>query len=247
MSKPCVILPATAEGELSKLNPIFKKRGTPTHVVVAPYSTSCQNRVRKQQRPIAPLPQQNLLNDIAPGLAQEIEKQLIRHNLARLIKSWLVKHDAALFQTQPLANIELWVNNVVLALCRMLQYFNCGEYMLLASMLLAERFIDRNGGVKQVHMFDVLFISSLVTVKMWEDSRTSNQKAAVLAGKTLQQINMMERVFLSKIDYSLYISSAELESFIERIKLPTSEQQQQFKLQFQQQQQIQIQLQLQHL
>jgi len=205
MSKPCVLLPVT-DAEVSKLNCVFKKRTSHT---VAPYSSA---RVLHKQQPVITEEQHQILNSISP-LAYEIEKQLTRQNICRLFYQWLQKYDAELFNTHSEANISLWLSNLVQALCKMLEYFRCNENLLLASVILCERFLERNGGVKQVHMFDVLFISCLVTVKMWEDSRTSNERAAKLAGKTLQEINMMERVFLGKIDYALYISSNQMQEF----------------------------------
>lgn len=210
MSKPCVLLPV-ADAEVSKLNCVFKKRATHT---IAPYSSA---RVPHKQPPAITEEQHQIINSISP-LAYEIEKQMNRQYICRLFYKWLQSYDASLFETHSEANISLWLNNLVQALCKMLEYFRCNENLLLASVILCERFLDRNGGVKQIHMFDVLFISCLVTVKMWEDSRTSNERAAKLAGKTLQEINMMERVFLGKIDYSLFISPSQMQDFQSKIK-----------------------------
>jgi hypothetical protein len=153
MSKPCVLLPV-ADAEVSKLNCVFKKRTSHT---VAPYSSA---RVPHKQQPVITEEQHQIINSISP-LALEIEKQLNRQNISRLFYQWLQKYDAPLFQTHSEANISLWLNNLVQALCKMLEYFRCNENLLAASVILCERFLERNGGVKQIHMFDVLFISSL--------------------------------------------------------------------------------------
>jgi hypothetical protein len=222
--------PCEANADIAKFNPIFKRRTSIESINVAPYTSRRVHRQQQSGKLNANL--QNIPSSLPANVsldlatltlntsAKEIERQLTLTSLVRFVNSWLQEFDPEIYQTQTQESIEIWLRNVFQALSSLLECFGCGHFnetFLLATVLLVEKFVERNGPIRQVHLFDVLLISTLVTVKMWEDCRISNHRAAAIIGIPLQTINQMERVFLGKIDYCLYISNSQLQSFKARI------------------------------
>lgn len=89
------------------------------------------------------------------------------------------------------------------------------DNLLISTVFYADRFVKRRG-VKLEEprkAFLVLLISSLVTIKMWEDFEVKTETLERFTGISKKQLSVLERQFLGVLDYSLCVSYEEMVSF----------------------------------
>eukprot|EP01117_Protostelium_nocturnum_P007141 TRINITY_DN2560_c0_g1_i1.p1 TRINITY_DN2560_c0_g1~~TRINITY_DN2560_c0_g1_i1.p1 ORF type:complete len:205 (-),score=54.81 TRINITY_DN2560_c0_g1_i1:595-1209(-) len=86
-------------------------------------------------------------------------------------------------------------------------------HFLLPIMLYADKFVKRSGLIEQDHVLNLLLISTVVTVKFWVDTGVDIDVTAYVSGIPKKTISLMERNFLSIIDYALYLTPQEIEKY----------------------------------
>jgi len=87
------------------------------------------------------------------------------------------------------------------------------QHFLLPIMLYADKFVKKSGLIEQDHVLNLLLISTVVTVKFWVDTGVDVDVTSYVSGIPKKTISLMERNFLSIIDYALYLSAQDIESF----------------------------------
>lgn len=85
--------------------------------------------------------------------------------------------------------------------------------LLLPTILYADKYVQNGGIIHESKIFHLLLTSANLTVKFWEDCGIDTDLVAEVTGLTKKQISTMERVFLSTINYNLYLSSEDIEQW----------------------------------
>lgn len=82
--------------------------------------------------------------------------------------------------------------------------------LVLPAVVYANKYIRKTQATYAKHqIFTLLLISTLVTVKYWQDGSVSLTEASRFYGIPKNKIVELEKRFLSTIDYSLYMSPSE--------------------------------------
>jgi hypothetical protein len=88
------------------------------------------------------------------------------------------------------------------------------DNQLLSSVIIyAERYVKLNGDILQSQLFQLLLIAAFVCVKFWHDAGPDDDVFASFCGLSKKEIALMERNFLTTINYSLYINTTDIEIF----------------------------------
>lgn len=134
-----------------------------------------------------------------------------------VLLSWLEKHDAQYFYSQPPQEVRKLVKDTLDLLVGVLNYFSCPTTMLAVVIKYADAFVMRNG-IRQVVLLHLLFISTITTIKMWgTENMAVNQIIADLFRLSLVDINNMEREFLKSLNYELYLTDADVSGYLASI------------------------------
>jgi len=89
--------------------------------------------------------------------------------------------------------------------------------LLVPTLIYADKYVEKCGQVGDLRdAFLLLLISSMVTVKMWEDWGISAGVVEEAVGISRKELTLMERRFLSALDYSLFLSDQDIQDFKSR-------------------------------
>eukprot|EP00747_Dinoflagellata_sp_TGD_P185886 gnl/TRDRNA2_/TRDRNA2_42671_c0_seq1.p1 gnl/TRDRNA2_/TRDRNA2_42671_c0~~gnl/TRDRNA2_/TRDRNA2_42671_c0_seq1.p1 ORF type:complete len:361 (-),score=38.15 gnl/TRDRNA2_/TRDRNA2_42671_c0_seq1:121-1203(-) len=94
-------------------------------------------------------------------------------------------------------------------LMRLKSTFRCSDASFIAALIVVDRLLEYDGGhlpltMRNVHR--VFFASLVVAVKYNEDLVYSNSHYAKAGGVNLKEVNRLERVLLTALDFHLYIA-----------------------------------------
>jgi len=158
-------------------------------------------------------------------LASKYHKKYIR-NSRKLIKEktramvllhvnrWLV------LDTPRLTEASLQDYLKCLKLFFKLMKYKFGSNLLLAAVIYADKFVQKQGSITENQLFNLLMISSIIAVKYWEDYGDFDFKTLeYVSGIPKKTISTMERTFLGTLDYSLFLSATDIESRLQ-MQLP---------------------------
>lgn len=95
--------------------------------------------------------------------------------------------------------------------------YECKDNMYEVITIYAQRFVTcqlAKGGEKicTSQLFNLLLISAVLSVKMWQDYGPDIDLVQEVCGLSKKLLSTMERNFLATIDYSLFVSAADLET-----------------------------------
>jgi len=130
-----------------------------------------------------------------------------------LVKSWIQANDPTFFLSHNRDDIDATLNVLFTEVQVLYDSFDYPRAMFPVAVMYADRFVSRFG-IKHNQVFNLLLIASVVTTKFWFDAcRVTNRRAAEVFLYPLSEINLMEVRFLRGIDYSLSLTTAELNDF----------------------------------
>lgn len=138
--------------------------------------------------------------------AKVLEKQKRDNVIYRRIKSWLKEDEVILPET-----IRQYFS-CIKQLVKLMNY----EYkknIILATVIYANKYIQNVGMISVNHLFRLLLTSTIVTIKFWEDGGVDLELCSYVFGITKKEINDMERHFLVKIGYELFLKNEDIENF----------------------------------
>lgn len=118
-------------------------------------------------------------------------------------------------------NDNLIVNKISTFLSTINNYTEMIEYSFpITTLLYIERFLNQdNKKLTKNNWKSILLISTIITLKMWDDDSMYNSEFAKLyEDYPLKRINKLERRFLKYINYNLNIEEDEYKIFIKSIK-----------------------------
>ena len=73
------------------------------------------------------------------------------------------------------------------------------------------------GKLGPIHIFDIFFVATVVTVKFWEDKCITNSTFSRMFSMPTQELNVNERNFLTAVDYDLSLTLDQIDDFLSKI------------------------------
>jgi len=105
------------------------------------------------------------------------------------------------------------IKECVNVLQKFLHYWGLKQF-LVPMMIYVDRYIKEIGKLGPEHIFDILFVSTVVTIKMWEDKFIRNTTFAKMFSMPTEELNVNERNFLNAVDYDLALTPEQIDQFI---------------------------------
>jgi len=131
-----------------------------------------------------------------------------------LVRSWIQVNDTAFFLSHNLNDIEMTLHMLFNEILDFYDNFEFPRSMFPLAVMYADRFVAMFG-IRHDQVFNLLLISSVITMKFWCDvCRVTNRTAAQFFSYPLHEINVMEIRFLRGMDYKFSVKAAELSIFI---------------------------------
>jgi len=101
-------------------------------------------------------------------------------------------------------------------LMRLQLRFECSDASFIAALIVVDRLLEYDGGRLPLTMHNVhrIFLASLVVaVKYHEDGVYANSHYAKAGGVHLREVNRLERVLLSALDFDLHIAPEQYQQY----------------------------------
>lgn len=175
--------------------------------VIQPELSSKKNLKRSYDE-IDPLPNFLYLKKHIKN-ARELEKSRRREVIIHTVNSWIdLRLDEQIIPSSTLRDYITCIKKLV-----KLMGYHFKKNLLFPSLIYATKFVTKVGKVRREKVFHLLLISALVTVKFWEDTGVDLELTSEVFGIDKTDIIEMEKTFLAKIDYSLMLSTKDVDSF----------------------------------
>lgn len=95
-------------------------------------------------------------------------------------------------------------------IARLLQYAPCDREVFLTALIYMDRLAERTGFIfNSMNIHRSYLISLMVAAKFFEDQPCDNGYFATVGGVSIQEINNMELLFLSMLEYRVAVTGAE--------------------------------------
>eukprot|EP01088_Endostelium_zonatum_P011792 TRINITY_DN25952_c0_g1_i1.p1 TRINITY_DN25952_c0_g1~~TRINITY_DN25952_c0_g1_i1.p1 ORF type:complete len:181 (-),score=37.89 TRINITY_DN25952_c0_g1_i1:97-639(-) len=88
------------------------------------------------------------------------------------------------------------------------------KHFFVPMLIYVDRYVAQVGKLGPVHIFDILCVACVVTVKVWEDKWITNTTFAKMFAITKEELNINERNFLNALDYDLSVTNEEVLEFL---------------------------------
>jgi hypothetical protein len=99
---------------------------------------------------------------------------------------------------------------------KFLVYWNMGSFFGVM-LVYIQRYIKRVGRVDSCHVFNLIFVATVVTIKFWEDFWIDNSKFSDMFKCSVEELNLNERNFLTAINYNLTVTEGRLRKKMKRL------------------------------
>jgi len=139
--------------------------------------------------------------------AKELEKRRRNELVYQIVHSWLTI-DQDPIPSHLLRDYFKCIKQLV-----KLMGYRYQKTLLFPTLIYADKFIQIDGPVSSDRIFHLLLISALVAVKMWEDTGIDMDLISQVSGLPKKEISDMERNFLEKLEYKLFLTDKDLASF----------------------------------
>ncbi|KAH7433847.1 hypothetical protein KP509_07G089000 [Ceratopteris richardii] len=134
-----------------------------------------------------------------------------------LTQSSLQKFSAFVGVRVPAITIEQYLE-------RIFQYANCSTSCFVVAYAYIDRLVQLQPGfrITSLNVHRILITSVLVSAKFLDDSYYSNAYYARIGGITTQEMNKLEKIFLSLLDYRLQVTVSVFESYCSHLEREVS-------------------------
>eukprot|EP01089_Gocevia_fonbrunei_P021794 TRINITY_DN8592_c0_g1_i1.p1 TRINITY_DN8592_c0_g1~~TRINITY_DN8592_c0_g1_i1.p1 ORF type:complete len:192 (-),score=13.60 TRINITY_DN8592_c0_g1_i1:95-670(-) len=99
---------------------------------------------------------------------------------------------------------------------RFLDYWTMQQFFV-PMLIYVDRYINQVGKLGPVHIFDILFASTVITIKTWADKYIGNSTFCKMFSMQLHELNVNELNFLTAIDYNLSCDKREVTKFVSHL------------------------------
>eukprot|EP01133_Synstelium_polycarpum_P015024 gene15024-17771_t len=144
------------------------------------------------------------------------QKPLVSDRIVASYKvyGWLIQHDPAYESTAFRREVLIAIDEIFDIVLAILDMMKCSSNLLVPIIIYADKFVNRSG-IKHNQLFNLLLTSSVVTLKFWSEStQVNNAIIAEIFNFSLKDMNLMERRFLTGVDYNLFLTSAEVNAYL---------------------------------
>ncbi|EFA83243.1 hypothetical protein PPL_04033 [Heterostelium album PN500] len=130
------------------------------------------------------------------------------------VYGWLIQHDPAYESTAFRREVLIAIDEIFDIVLAILDMMKCSSNLLIPIIIYADKFVHRSG-IKHNQLFNLLLTSSVVTLKFWSEStQVNNAIIAEIFNFSLKDMNLMERRFLTGVDYNLFLTTDEVTSYL---------------------------------
>ncbi|KAN0049872.1 hypothetical protein ACTA71_002970 [Dictyostelium dimigraforme] len=137
-------------------------------------------------------------------------------SLGLTVYQWLTENDPVYTHTLVLEDVLDAVYEIFDIIISILEMLKSNSSLLAPIVYYSNSFVKR-AGIKHNQLFNLLLTSTIVTLKFWSESvQIRNILLADIFEFPVKDINIMEKRFLSGIDYNLNISQDEISEFLAR-------------------------------
>ncbi|KAN0012006.1 hypothetical protein ACTFIU_000225 [Dictyostelium citrinum] len=135
-------------------------------------------------------------------------------SLGLTVYQWLTENDPVYTHTLVLEDVLDAVYEIFDIIVSILEMLKSNSSLLAPIVYYSNSFVKR-AGIKHNQLFNLLLTSTIVTLKFWSESvQIRNILLADIFEFPVKDINIMEKRFLSGIDYNLNISQTEISDFL---------------------------------
>ncbi|KYQ91621.1 hypothetical protein DLAC_07392 [Tieghemostelium lacteum] len=145
-----------------------------------------------------------------------VQKPLVQERIVASYKiySWLIQHDPAYKHTAFRREVLVAIDEIFDIVLAILDMMKCSSNLLLPVIIYADRFVARSG-IKHNQLFNLLLTSSVVSLKFWSEStQVNNAIIADIFNFSLKDMNLMERRFLTGVDYNLFLTNTHVSNYL---------------------------------
>ncbi|EFA81236.1 hypothetical protein PPL_06075 [Heterostelium album PN500] len=138
------------------------------------------------------------------------------------VYQWLSDHDPNYTNNLLYDKILEAIDEIFDIILSLLEMMKAPPSLLSSVVYYANKFVSRTG-IKHNQLFNLLLTSTIVTLKFWSESTPINNRIlADIFEFPVQDINLMERRFLTGIDYHLIITEEQIEIFLSKIDITST-------------------------
>jgi len=113
----------------------------------------------------------------------------------------------------PRSQLILDILECLQVLEKFLDYWGMRDFVV-PMLIYVDRYIKQVGKLGPVHIFDIFFVSTVITIKVWEDKWITNSTLAKMFNMPTEELNINERNFLTALDYDLSVTRDQVEEFL---------------------------------
>eukprot|EP01111_Echinosteliopsis_oligospora_P018597 TRINITY_DN8634_c0_g1_i1.p1 TRINITY_DN8634_c0_g1~~TRINITY_DN8634_c0_g1_i1.p1 ORF type:complete len:180 (-),score=22.10 TRINITY_DN8634_c0_g1_i1:209-748(-) len=149
-------------------------------------------------------------------IQQNISIQQTAQIMSQLATLWIEKHDSEYFIHKNKQEVYDAINYLFRILYHVLMNLECcaPADIFVPMLIYADKYVQKYG-INHCQLFNLLLTSMIVTMKFWDDtSNISNAAIAKTFNYKLQDVNLMEKWFLSGLEYKLSMTDEEVDRFI---------------------------------
>eukprot|EP01112_Ceratiomyxa_fruticulosa_P015067 TRINITY_DN4388_c0_g1_i1.p1 TRINITY_DN4388_c0_g1~~TRINITY_DN4388_c0_g1_i1.p1 ORF type:complete len:223 (-),score=41.29 TRINITY_DN4388_c0_g1_i1:350-1018(-) len=139
----------------------------------------------------------------------------VRTSMVGLTLSWIEHWDPIFSQEHSVSDVALTIDHLFGIVISLLEQLQCNpKDFFIPVILYSDRFIMQHG-IKHNQLFNLLLASTISTAKFWGESvLVSNKRIAKLFNYRLADLNVIERRFLTGIDFRFSLTKTDLENFL---------------------------------
>jgi len=136
--------------------------------------------------------------------------------MGKLATGWINQYDKDYFLQKDKKEVTDAIEYLFKILYHVLLNLECcapGD-IFIPMLIYADKYV-RKYGINHCQLFNLLLTSMIVTMKMWDDtSSITNASIAKTFNYRLKDVNLMEKWFLSGLEYKLSMTDDDVDTFI---------------------------------
>ena len=107
---------------------------------------------------------------------------------------------------------------------RLVKYTQAESSTLIAMLIYIDRLCELNNFiVNSYNVYKILFSSLIMAIKYNEEEYFGNKYLAKVGGLSLNEMNLLELIYLNLIDFNLYVSDEVFQTYVNNINATINE------------------------
>ncbi len=168
---------------------------------------------------------------------EEIKKEIFkrkefRHLLINILSSLLTdickENDISQIKNNEKINpfISKIKNSITIKnyLGRLVKYTQAESSTLIAMLIYIDRLCEINNFIiNSFNVYKIIFFSLVIAIKYNEEESFGNKYLAKVGGLSLNEMNLLELIYLNLIDFNLYVSDEVFQTYVNNINATINE------------------------